>query len=172
MQYNFCCLPLQGRQAVFRFAASGPIKHQVERLVVSALTAQGVRWEWETRLFRMRDGERVIAARPDLWIPDLQIALEIKESPPAYWHGREFATRQEELVVRCGYGFSYIVTGKYGVAQLRSSSAWAELVVRGMDQARLRAPEARAHHPEWRQLRRMIKIERTHELILTQRRAI
>lgn len=171
MQYDFCCLPLRGQQETFRFAASGPIKHQVERLVVSALTAQGVRWEWETRLFRMRDGGQVVAARPDLWIPTLQLVLEIKESWPVYWHGREFATRQEELAVRCGYGFAYIVTGKYRVAQLRSPSAWAELVVRAMDQALRRAPEARAHHPEWRQLRRMIKVERTHALILTRRNA-
>jgi hypothetical protein len=117
----------------------------------------------------MRDGGRIIAARPDLWIPELQVALEIKESQPIYWTGREFATRQEELAVRCGYGFAYIVTGKFRVAQLRSPGAWADLVVRAMDQARLRAPEARAHHPEWRVLRRMIKIERTHAIILTRR---
>lgn len=171
MQYDFTCLPLLRRGEVLRFAASGPIKHRVERLVVSALTVQGVRWEWETRLFRLKDEGRVIAARPDLWIPDLQLVLEIKESAPVYWHGREFATRQEELAVRCGYGFAYIVTGSYQWAQFRSPDSWATLVVSAMDQARLRAPEAKAHHPEWRTLRRFVRIERTHELILTRRTA-
>jgi len=167
--YDFVCLPVRGQGEQHRFFSSGRIKYRTEKMVVSALTMQGVVWEWETRLFRCRDGARMIAARPDIWIPSLQIALEIKEAEPQYWSGREFATRQEELVIRCGFGFAYVVTGKPAVAALRAPEFWNETVVQAMDVARSCAAEAKAHHPEWRTLRRMIKVERTHVVVLSRK---